>query len=218
MALEIKEENYLIYDVDMASEQQLAAMTEEEMTASDEASLKFEAEQIKPTIMSHMGICECRMQEFMERHQREAMISNVDPRLLPHTIKQEDVDQYKFAVVTISEKNKMTGISTIIRECKKCHKIDIWGDSNILAHLIAEVTTNFYTNQNAEQNNMEPADPALFGKNMVMEDIGDEEDHKDCNCESCDQCSCCEGKEDNKVVEGPWGKNEENPETPTDSE
>lgn len=218
MALDIKEENYLIYDVDMATEQQLAAMTEEELAESDKASLKFEAEQIKPAIMSHMGVCECRMHEFMERNQRKAMIANVDPRQFRPTIEQEDVDQYKFAVVTISDKNKMTGISTIIRECKKCHKIDIWGDSNILAHLIAEVTTNFYTNQNAEQNNMEPADPALFGENMVMEDIGEEADHKDCNCESCDQCSCCNDKEENKVIEGPWAKNKEELETPTDSE
>lgn len=152
--------NVLFYIVDKADEPDyLDRIPEDEREALEKANNEWIQQHLTPKLMSLTGFCGCRMPEVMERTQRRAMLAALPPNaIVTPIIEQEDVDAYKFVVVVVADHDKYEDISLIIRECKKCSKIDFWGDAYMLGGQIAALINDAYT-----------------AKTFVTETIGDEE-------------------------------------------
>ena len=139
------DENVIFYEVDEVDEAR--TKTEEEMKEIETANVKFIEERLEPSILNTFDVCKCRMQAFMERNEARRRLMNVPPQAYQPTIDQSDIDSYMYAVVVISHDGRYKAVNSIIRMCKQCHKIEYWGDINIYARMVAEITTNFLTAQ-----------------------------------------------------------------------
>lgn len=173
------DENVLFYEVEKYDETDMNMLTDEEQAIVEDANNKFLAEAIEKACMSTFSICPCQMPEFIARNERKRTIMNIAPQAYQPTITQDDIDAYRFAVIVVSEHGFMKGVSSIIRECKKCHKIEYWGNAEIFAHLLAEITTNFIGMQAAEEMQHKITDVATtaenpLGANAVLTDIPEE--------------------------------------------
>lgn len=113
-------------------------------------------------LLSKINPCECRMGKVQQKHMRRAQLSGNPQTYIPYP-DQEDVDAYRYGIVVLAEKGRLTSVSAIIRQCKECMKIDYWGDVIIFSRMVAEVTTNFFNSQaraTAEQAAQDQADAA----------------------------------------------------------
>lgn len=128
----------------------------------------------EPQILRTVSICPCRMPEFMERNARRAKLMGIPPERMNPTIEQEDVNQLKYGVVVLSENGVHTGVSAIVQECRKCHKINYWGNADVFSRLVAEVTTNYFSNteENAYGVTEVAEDGSIFGDpNLIVTPI-----------------------------------------------
>ena len=121
------ENNVVFYEVDKAEE--LLPMTEEELKAINEANDKFITDVIEAELFCNFNMCSCSTNEVMMRHIRRCNLLGKSPDQVPITLEQSDIDNYRYIIIVISENRKNLGVSTIIRECKKCHRWEIQGDS-----------------------------------------------------------------------------------------
>ena len=170
------DENVLFYEVEKYDETDLEMLTEEEQALVEQANNKFLTESIEKACLSTFSICPCRMPEFIARNERKRTIMNIAPQAYQPTVTQEDIDAYRFAVIVISEHGFMKGVSSIIRECKSCHKIEYWGNAEIFGHLLAEITTNFISVQAMEEvqarvTDIDSSDENPLGADAVLTDI-----------------------------------------------
>ena len=89
-------------------------------------------------------------------------------------VEQEDVDKFKFSVIVTTENGVMDPEpACIMRECKYCHKVDIWGDIDVLTRIVAESTANKITNQQMEERREQEARAAEEA--AKVEDVTEEE-------------------------------------------
>lgn len=139
------DENVIFYEVDEVDEGK--TRTEEELKEIEAENVKFIEERLEPSILNTFDVCKCRMQAFMERNEARRRLMNVPPQAYQPSIDQSDIDSYMYAVIVISHDGKYKAVNSIIRMCKQCHKIEYWGDINIYARMVAEITTNFLSAQ-----------------------------------------------------------------------
>lgn len=71
--------------------------------------------------------------------------SNSGLTLLSEQPVQDDPSMYNYAVIVISEHGRYVGIGAIIRECKRCNKIEYWGDLEAYAQVMAGTLTQLTT-------------------------------------------------------------------------
>ena len=167
------DENVTFYEVELDdSYDPDATDTAENIEAMEAANDKFLTDQLNMKIMNTFSICQCSMQEWISKNERRRAIMNTPPQQYMPFIEQEDIDSYKYAVIAIAERGYLKDVSAIVRECKKCHRIEYWGDIAIYAHLLAEITTNFHSHAH---NNPELEDVSvdnvreLFGGDVEAE-------------------------------------------------
>ena len=132
--------------------------TEEELKAIEEHNDKFMETDLNKTLIPMCNPCNCRMGEIMDRTMRRAQLLGQRPGPnIQINLEQEDVDAYKFGIVVTMEGGRYKSIDCIVKECKKCHHIEINGNSSVITRLLAESFTHFVDNQEAEQERMDQA-------------------------------------------------------------
>lgn len=148
--LKINLEELALYEVDLDEVPfDFGALSEEERKEIDAFNDKYIEEVLQPELMRNVGPCPCRMPEIMERHARKsALLQNPNSINNVIEITQEDVDAWKFSAVLYMVHGKYTDIKLIVRECRKCHSISFWGDSEVFVQLMAESITRLYNVKN----------------------------------------------------------------------
>jgi hypothetical protein len=141
----------LFFEIEKEDDFILDSLPEDERNAIEEENLKFMEEEIEPQVKRAFAVCTCQMGDYIQRMESKRTLLNIPPQQYNPVIDQEEFDKYSYAVIVISEHGKMTGVSAIIRSCKTCHKLDYWGDIEIFGHMIAEITTNFVSAKQAEE-------------------------------------------------------------------
>lgn len=139
----------------------------------DESTLSpEEAEEIKKTnanltdtfitskLLSRVDVCGCQMEEYAKKRINRAKLLNVNPmQQVGNGLEQEDVDKFLFSVIVATNNSRMDPEPLFIgRECKYCHKLEMWGDVDILTRVIAESTANKISNQQAEAHPQQEAE------------------------------------------------------------
>ena len=126
----------------------LDALSEEERNAIEEFNTKYMNEQIGPKLIMYADPCPCRMAEVMQKHQRRAQLVGAQ-NYIP-TKEQDDLDAFKFSIITTIHEGKTVSLDCVIKECRRCHRIEIFGDSSVLIRLMAESFRNYKTSQEEE--------------------------------------------------------------------
>lgn len=134
-------------EIDDLDEKDFTTKTAEQMEELQRSNDTFFREKIVPDLLHKCIVCQCRMPEFMQRKERQRQLLNIPPQQYRPSLEQQDIDANKFCVATRSYDGKIFGVAAIIRECTQCHSLSFWGDSEIMARLIAEVTTNAINNE-----------------------------------------------------------------------
>ncbi len=94
---------------------------------------------------------------------------------------EDDPSQYNYAVIVISEHGRYVGVGAIIRECRRCNKIEYWGDLETYAQVMAGTMTQITTmrTQMEAGENLDVSDPSvmqsLFGDGCVLTDVDSSE-------------------------------------------
>lgn len=94
---------------------------------------------------------------------------------------EDDPSQYNYAVIVISEHGRYVGVGAIIRECRRCNKIEYWGDLETYAQVMAGTMTQITTmrTQMEAGQNIDVSDPSvmqsLFGEGCVLTDVDSSE-------------------------------------------
>lgn len=141
----------------------LDALSEEERNAIEEFNTKYMNEQIGPKLIMYADPCPCRMAEVMQKHQRRAQLVGAQ-NYIP-TKEQDDLDAFKFSIITTIHEGKTVSLDCVIKECRRCHRIEIFGDSSVLIRLMAESFRNYKTSQEEEAE--QEYDP-----NEILEKLG----------------------------------------------
>lgn len=92
----------------------------------------------------------------------------------------DDPSQYNYAIIVISEHGYYVGVGAIIRECRRCNKIEYWGDLETYAQVMAGTMTQITTMRTQMEEgaiNIDSPDAmnGLFGDNCVLTDIDNTE-------------------------------------------
>lgn len=117
----------------------------------EKENAEFIDEKLIPEMLRAAAPCQCRTGEFMAKNQKRAMLLGVRPgEQFAAQLDQEDVDANQFGAIVMMRQGKYTEIACIVRECKRCHKIDIYGRSNVLTRLFAESYTHYAEAEEAE--------------------------------------------------------------------
>lgn len=200
------DEDVIFYEVEKYEDTNLDNIPEDELENIEKNNMKFLTEVVETEIMKTFSICPCQMPDFIMRNERKRQIMAVPPQAFQPTIEQEDIDRYRYAVIVVSEHGVMTGVSCYMRECKTCHKIEYWGDVEVFAHLLAEITTNFVTLKQEEEQvevisdvDVDADNPLGAGailtdipenntEGLEVSDIPEDEGDPDSGC-----CGCCDG-------------------------
>lgn len=115
---------------------------------------------------------------------------------------EDDPSQYNYAVIVISEHGRYVGVGAIIRECRRCNKIEYWGDLETYAQVMAGTMTQITTmrTQMEAGENLDVSDPSvmqsLFGDGCVLTDVDSSEPI------SMDQIEAVPIEENNETTEG----------------
>ena len=173
--LTVKLENMEIYEVDVDNPPFSGEdLTEEELDDIAKANDAFIETKLTPELIRYSAPCGCRMNEFMARHQKRAQLLGIRPgQQYAAGLEQVDVDAYRFGIILTMENGRYTKWNCIVKECKVCHRIEIFGDSRVITRLLAESFTH-YADAQLEEDHMTLDD--LDGDEYVMENIGEESD------------------------------------------
>lgn len=92
----------------------------------------------------------------------------------------DDPSQYNYAIIVISEHGYYVGVGAIIRECRRCNKIEYWGDLETYAQVMAGTMTQITTMRTQMEEgaiNIDSPDAmnGLFGDNCVLTDVDSSE-------------------------------------------
>lgn len=166
------EENVLFYEIEENDDFDYDALPEEEQKELDNYNAQKD-EEFTHTLLDTIfpdNLCRCQVANFLKREMSKAkLITNGQPT---PTLRQEDVDQFKFAVTVLTKNGKHDTVSTIVRECKKCHKIEYYGSAEVFTQLLNEATVNFINNSK-DPDELQSVDFAqvLQDAGLEMEDI-----------------------------------------------
>lgn len=171
------DENVLFLIVDKYDDE--LERTSEEVEALNEKNQDWITKTLIPKLLSLSGFCPCRMQEVYERaHRRQSILQGANP--IPGNdmiqLTQEDVDTYKYVVVVVAEHDSYESISLIIRECKKCNKLDFWGDSTMLGSAMGRIINDSYTladmvPENYEVEDIDVSEESPLGADTALENL-----------------------------------------------
>lgn len=177
--LQVNMEEVTFYDIDDSAipfDEEVADA--EVLRGIEAANNKFINEVINLELLKISQPCQCRMAEFMNKHQKRAALLGGPPNSYVPALDQEDVDAYKFGIIVRSIDGYIKSIEGIIRECRGCHKIDFWGNSAVFTRLMAESFRNYMesTHENEETSadgNSNPLEEMSDGGDYKLETLGE---------------------------------------------
>ena len=151
------ENNVIVYEIDKCDD--VVNRTEEEARAIEEKNEHFLKTMVADKIQSDYFPCQCK----------EAIA--------------DDINQYSYGLIIISEHGEYEGVAGITRECKHCNKIEYWGDLEAFTQCMAQVLTPIVGIRNAmediPEDNVQDVDMTedddtiakIFGPDCVLADI-----------------------------------------------
>ena len=95
----------------------------------------------------------------------------------------DNINQYSYGLIIISEHGEYEGVAGITRECKHCNKIEYWGDLEAFTSCMAQVLTPIVGMRNSMEDipddNIQDIDinkdddtiAKIFGPDCVLADI-----------------------------------------------
>lgn len=148
----VKMENVDFYEIDLDNPPFNPDIADADYLESVETeNAEFTEKKLIPEMLRAAAPCQCRAGEFMAKNQKRAMLLGVRPgEQFAAQLDQEDVDANQFGAIVMMRQGKYTDIACILRECKRCHKIDIYGRSNVITRLFAESYTHYAEAEEAE--------------------------------------------------------------------
>lgn len=169
------DENVIFYEVEENDDAEtvLAAMTEDERKAIEDHNNKFLAEKVEENIKATFNVCACQMPLWIQRNESRRSLLNLDPRVYQPTINQKEFDASNYSVVAIAKDGKLEGIAAVVRECKCCHAINIFGSCSTIGNILAGAITNDLNHPMTEvgveltDDNIE----AIFGEGAFLSDV-----------------------------------------------
>ena len=170
------EENVLFLEIEKNDNFDDSLLSDEEYDRLKKKNEKFTHDHITTKLLANTGVCSCQMEEFTKKHMAKAKLLYGTNQLYQHqyqaNVEQEDVDKFKFSVIVMTENGLMDEEpACIMRECKFCHKVDIWGDIDVLTRIVAESTANKITNQQIEELWEQEAAEVIETENPEIENI-----------------------------------------------
>lgn len=173
------EENVLFYEIEENDSFDYDVLSDEERKEIDtynDEKIKEITKTLLDTIIPD-GLCRCMMQDFFRREMSKTKLINPNAgNAINASIRQEDVDAFKFAIIVVTKDGKYDTVNTVIRECKKCHKIEYWGSVEVFSHMLGEATVNFINNTGKDDDEVEevvlpPETPNADAPEVFYEDI-----------------------------------------------
>ena len=174
------EENVLFLEIEKNDNFDDSLLSDEEYDRLKKKNEKLTHDHVTTKLLSNTGVCSCQMEEFTKKHMAKAKLLYGTNQLYQQqyqaNVEQEDVDKFKFSVIVTTENGVMDEEpACIMRECKYCHKVDIWGDIDVLTRIVAESTANKITNQQMEERREQEAEARAAEEAAKIEDITEEE-------------------------------------------
>ena len=179
------EENVLFLEIEKNDDFDEAALSDEEYNEIKRQNEKLTHDHVTTKLLANAGVCNCQMEAFTKKHMAKAKLlygtNQAYQQQYQAKVEQEDVDKFKFSVIVTTENGVMNPEpACIMRECKFCHKVDIWGDIDVLTRIVAESTANKITNQQMEEKReleaeARAAEEAAMVKDVIEEEVQDVE-------------------------------------------
>lgn len=101
----------------------------------------------------------------------------------------DDINQYSYGLIILSEHGEYEGVAGITRECKHCNKIEYWGDLEAFTSCMAQVLTPIVGMRNSledipDEDGVQDVDMTedddtiakIFGPDCVLSDIDPKSD------------------------------------------
>lgn len=159
------EENVIVYEIDKYEDSY--GMSEEQVQEMNAHNSNLLNTVIQEKILSDYYPCP----SCAAKKQRNSGITLLNEQ--PIT---DDPSQYNYAVIVISEHGYYVGVGAIIRECRRCNKIEYWGDLETYAQVMAGTMTQITTMRTQMEEgaiNIDSPDVmnGLFGDNCVLTDV-----------------------------------------------
>lgn len=172
------EENVLFLEIEKNDDFDEATLSDEEYNEIKKQNEKLTHDHVTTKLLANTGVCNCQMEAFTKKHMAKAKLlygtNQTYQQQYQAKVEQEDVDKFKFSVIVTTENGVMDPEpACIMRECKYCHKVDIWGDIDVLTRIVAESTANKITNQQMEERREQEARAAEEA--AKVEDVTEEE-------------------------------------------
>lgn len=150
------EENVLFLEIEKNDDFDDSTLSDEEYDRIRKKNEKLTHDHVTTKLLANTGVCNCQMEEFTKKHMAKARLlygtNQTYQQQYQAKVEQEDIDKFKFSVIVTTENGVMDPEpACIMRECKFCHKVDIWGDIDVLTRIVAESTANKITNQQLEE-------------------------------------------------------------------
>ena len=174
------EENVLFLEIEKNDDWSEENISEEEYNDIRKKNDKITHDSITTKLLANTGVCNCQMEQFTKKHMAKAKLlygtNQTYQQQYQAKVEQEDVDKFKFSVIVTTENGVMDPEpACIMRECKHCHKVDVWGDIDVMTRIVAESTANKITNQMAEERRQRDAEEAMRLAEMNNGDVVDAE-------------------------------------------
>ncbi len=142
-----------IYEIDNDNDFNIDDATDEEKSTILELNKKFLINELKPSLISRVTTCQCQINQKREANERlRQSLGLSKEEFIPEDITEEDVANYQFSVLIISNAGKYSQVSAMIRQCKRCGKIELWGSADILMTILSSKIVDMM-NEEAEMAN-----------------------------------------------------------------
>lgn len=164
------EDNVLFLEIEHNDFFDESKLTDEERENIKKKNEELTKKFITPNLLEKVDVCGCQMAEFTKKQMARSKLLYGTNQVQAGILDQEDVDKFMFSVIVSTNNNLMDPEPLFIgRACKYCHKLEAWGDLDVITRIVAESTANKITNQtqsfydninkeNNENNNDSPTD------------------------------------------------------------
>ena len=161
------EDNVIVYEIDKYEDSH--TMSEEQIQEMNAHNSNLLNTVIQEKILSDYYPCPSCTAKNQKRRDSGITLLNEQPIT-------DDPSQYNYAVIVISEHGYYVGVGAIIRECRRCNKIEYWGDLETYAQVMAGTMTQITTMRTQMEEgsiNIDSPDVmnGLFGGGCVLTNV-----------------------------------------------
>lgn len=154
----VKPENVTFYDIESNDAFSFANLSAEEVAEIQKANAEFEKTVLHPELMGRAMPCHCQQPKLMERAATRMKLLGQQPvnGQIPVELTQEDIDLNQFGVIVNTINGRYEGLMCILKRCKACSEISIWGAIEPMTAMCAHAF-NDYMNRDVQRRAIQEA-------------------------------------------------------------